>query len=116
MKPLEKAINLYNEELNCSQAVLCAYADELGLDNETALRIASPFGGGIARNGKICGAVSGGLMVIGIKNWNSGIKREDAKAKVYQISNQFLEEIKKRNGAIDCEDLLGINVSTAEGR
>lgn len=116
MKPIEKAIKLYNEEYNCPQAVLCTYADKLGLDQETALKIASPFGGGIARNGKICGAITGGLMVIGLKNWNDGSNREDSKAEVYKISNQFMDEIKKRNGTLDCERLLGINVSTAEGR
>lgn len=116
MKTIEKAVKLYNEEYNCPQAVLCTYADKLGLDQETALKIASPFGGGIARNGKICGAITGGLMVIGLKNWNDGSNREDSKAEVYKISNQFMDEIKKRNGTLDCERLLGINVSTAEGR
>lgn len=116
MKTIEKAIKLYNEEYNCPQAVLCTYADKLGLDQETALKIASPFGGGIARNGKICGAITGGLMVIGLKNWNDGSNKEDSKAEVYKISNQFMDEIKKRNGTLDCERLLGINVSTAEGR
>jgi C_GCAxxG_C_C family probable redox protein len=116
MKRVEKAIGLYKEEFNCPQAVLCAYADELGLDQETALKIASPFGGGIARNGKICGAITGGLMVIGLKNWDSQKEREASKAGVYKISNQFMDEIKKRNKTLDCEELLGISVSTAEGR
>jgi len=116
MKPVEKAIRLYKEEFNCPQAVLCAYADELGLDQETALKIASPFGGGIARNGKICGAITGGLMVIGLKSWDSQKEHEAGKADVYRISNQFMDEIKKMNNTLDCEELLGISVSTTEGR
>ncbi|MHB8905723.1 MAG: C-GCAxxG-C-C family protein [Melioribacteraceae bacterium] len=116
MKPIEKAIRLYKDEFNCPQAVLCAYAEELGLDKETALKIASPFGGGIARNGKICGAITGGLMVIGLKNWDSQKEHEAGKADVYRISNQFMDEIKKRNNTLDCEELLGISVSTTEGR
>ena len=116
MKPLEKAVKFYKEEFNCPQAVLCAYADELGLDQETALKIASPFGGGIARTGKICGAITGGLMVIGMKNWSDGDNREDSKAKVYEMSRQFMNEIEKRNNTLNCEELLGISVSTAEGR
>ena len=116
MKTVEKAIKLYKEEFNCPQAVLCAFADELGLDQETALKIASPFGGGIARNGKICGAITGGLMVIGLKSWNSQKEREAGKADVYRISNQFMDEIKKMNNTLDCEKLLGISVSTTEGR
>lgn len=116
MNPKEIAIKLYQEEFNCPQAVLCAHADELGLDLETALKIASPFGGGIARTGKICGAITGGLMVIGLRNWNSENERQNAKDDVYKISNQFLVELTKRSKTLNCEELLGISVSTAEGR
>ena len=116
MNTTEKAIKLYKDEYNCPQSVLCAYADKLGLDQETAQKIASPFGGGIARTGKICGAITGGLMVIGMKNWTDGSDKEAAKSKVYQISNEFMDEMRKRNNTLNCEGLLGISVSTAEGR
>jgi C_GCAxxG_C_C family probable redox protein len=116
MKKVEEAVRLYRDGFNCPQAVLCAYAEDLGLNRAAALKIASPFGGGIARNGKICGAVTGGLMVIGLRNWDSQKEREDGKAEVYRISNEFMSEIKKRNSSLDCEELLGISVSTAEGR
>ena len=51
----------------CSQAVFATFSEMLGLDKETALKIANGFGGGIARKQEICGAVSGAIMAIGLK-------------------------------------------------
>jgi C_GCAxxG_C_C family probable redox protein len=116
MKPSEKAIKLYKEEYNCSQAVLSAYAEELGIDEQTVIRVASAFGGGIARTGKTCGAVTGALMVLGMKEWNSEKEKEEAKQHVYKLSNQLMEEFKDRNKTLNCEELLGVSVSTPEGR
>lgn len=116
MKPAEKAIKLYKEEYNCSQAVLSAYAEELGIDEQTAVRVASAFGGGIARTGKTCGAVTGALMVLGMREWNSEKEKEEAKAHVYKLSNQLMDEFKERNKTLNCEELLGVSVSTPEGR
>lgn len=116
MKPSEKAIKLYKEEYNCSQAILSAYAEELGIDEQTAIRVASAFGGGIARTGKTCGAVTGALMVLGMKEWNSELVKEEAKQHVYKLSNQLMEEFKERNQSLDCEELLGVSVSNLEGR
>ncbi len=116
MKPAEKAIKLYKEEYNCSQAILSAYSEELGLDEKTALSVASSFGGGIARTGKTCGAVTGALMVLGMKQWNSELEKEEAKAHVYKVSNQLMQEFEARNNSLNCEELLGVSVSTPEGR
>lgn len=116
MNSSEKAIKLYKEEYNCSQAILSAYAEELVLDEQTAIRVASSFGGGIARTGKTCGAVTGALMVLGMKVWNSEIEKEEAKQHVYKLSNQLMEEFKERNKSLDCHELLGVSVSNPEGR
>ncbi len=116
MNPSEKAIKLYKEEYNCSQAILSAYAEELGIDEQTAIRVASSFGGGIARTGKTCGAVTGALMVIGMKEWNSEVVKEEAKAHVYAMSQKLIEEFVNKNKTLNCEELLGVSVSTPEGR
>lgn len=116
MKPSEKAIELYKKEYNCSQAILSAYAEELGIDEQTAIRVASSFGGGIARTGKTCGAVTGALMVLGMKEWNSEVEKEEAKQHVYALSQQLMEEFKERNKFLNCEELLGVSVNKPEGR
>ncbi len=116
MNKSEMALKNFNETLNCSQAVLSAFAEDLGVDLKTANRIASAFGGGIARNGETCGAVSGALMSIGLKHWNSDIDPAEAKANVYAISNKFINEFKAKNNSIKCKELLDADLSTEEGR
>ena len=60
----EKAMNLFENGCNCSQAVLLAFAEDFGLDEEKAAALAVPFGGGMSKQGKTCGCLSGALMVI----------------------------------------------------
>ena len=62
----EKAMKIFYEKFNCSQAVLGAYADDYGLTVDQAMKVAACFSGGV-RKGEVCGAVSGAIMVIGLK-------------------------------------------------
>ena len=67
-KHSDLARDLFLEGYNCSQAVVLAFSDETGLDKETSLRMASPFGLGISKLREVCGAVSGMFMVVGLLN------------------------------------------------
>lgn len=62
----QKAIDFFEQGYNCSQSVLMAYADLYGIDQETATKFASSFGGGMGRLREVCGAVSGMFMVLGL--------------------------------------------------
>ncbi|MBR3908968.1 MAG: C_GCAxxG_C_C family protein, partial [Clostridia bacterium] len=64
MKNSEKAVKLFTDGYNCAQAVFGAFADDLGFDEATALKIAAPFGGGFGRQREVCGAVLGMTMVL----------------------------------------------------
>lgn len=66
MSRKEEALRLFESGFNCNQAVLTAFSGELGIDKETALKIGTGFGGGV-RRGDVCGAVSGAVMVLGMK-------------------------------------------------
>ncbi|MBQ8793490.1 MAG: C_GCAxxG_C_C family protein, partial [Clostridia bacterium] len=65
MKNSEKAVKLFTDGYNCAQAVFGAFAEDLGFDEKTALKISAPFGGGFGRQREVCGAVSGMLMAFG---------------------------------------------------
>ena len=67
MKDIERALECFDKNYNCSQSIFSTYAPRFGVNTEHSLKIASAFGGGIARMGNICGAVSGALMTIGLK-------------------------------------------------
>lgn len=88
---------------------------ESGLDRDTALRVAGAFGGGMAGTGQTCGAVTGALMVIGLKYGQTQGEDKQAKEKTYALAREFLERFKARNGALLCRELLGYDINTPEG-
>ncbi|MBI4686549.1 MAG: C_GCAxxG_C_C family protein [Nitrospirae bacterium] len=114
MDRAEQAISNFKEGYNCSQALLLAFQDVFGIDRETILKLAAPFGGGIGRLGETCGAVTGALMIIGLKYGNTGLEPL-AKEKMYGIVNDFVENFKERNNSIICKELLHCDLSTMEG-
>ena len=65
MKRSEKALDYYSKGFNCAQSVIVSFADILNVNEETVLRMASGFGGGMGRMQQTCGAVTGAFMVIG---------------------------------------------------
>jgi len=110
----QNAEDLHLQGFNCSQAVFSTLAEPLGLDRSLALKIASPFGGGIGRTGETCGAVSGALMALGLQ---SGYSQPDPQAKdrVYTLTREFLRRFKERFGEVACKALIGVDLSTPEG-
>jgi C_GCAxxG_C_C family probable redox protein len=114
MNAIEKARGFQKEGFSCSQAVLGAYCERFGLDKNQALKISSSFGGGMHLN-QTCGAVTGALMVIGLKYGR--IKADDlaAKTKNIEVVNQFAQKFKQRHKSISCTELLGCDISTPQG-
>jgi len=112
----EIAVSCFDSGFSCSQSILSTFGPRFGLDRELALRVAGAFGGGMARMGETCGAVTGALMVIGL--CYSKVKPEDDEAKelTYRLVNRYVEEFKQQYGSISCRDLLGCDLSTVEGR
>jgi C_GCAxxG_C_C family probable redox protein len=106
---------LFKEGFSCSQAVLAAFAADEGLDRELALRISQPFGGGIARLADWCGAVTGALMVIGLRHGRTRAADIAARDKTYDLVRQFVKEFTARRGAVRCRDLLGCDIGTPAG-
>lgn len=102
---------LFEEGYNCAQSVLGAYAEELGLSRETAMLLASPFGGGMGRMREVCGAVSGMLMAAGLKYGYADPKNTVEKKRTYQMTQELAGRFREENGSIICRELLG-----ADGR
>jgi len=113
---IDEAVACFNCGFSCSQAVFSAYAEQLGLDKQTALKISGPFGGGMAGMGDTCGAVTGAFMVIGLKCGKTIADDDDAKQKSYSLCRNFVEKFKARHGSIVCRELAGCDISTPEGK
>ena len=112
---IDAALSYRKEGFNCSQVTFSAYAQELGINKKTALKVAGTFGGGMARMGETRGAVTGAFMIIGFKYGQVKANDKDAKEKTYKIAQEFVSEFKKRNKHILCKELLGCDISTPEG-
>jgi C_GCAxxG_C_C family probable redox protein len=115
MKHSEKAVSLYKQSFYCSQAVFAAFADELGIDEKTALRTGSCFGGGMCK-GEVCGACTGALMVLGMKYGRDEPDDLEKKTKANDMAIRFLDCFKEKNGSYICNELLGCDISTTEGK
>ncbi|MHB8085203.1 MAG: C-GCAxxG-C-C family protein [Dehalococcoidia bacterium] len=107
----DDALASFKSRFNCSQSVLSAFCDELGFDRQTALKIAAGFGGGIGRSGETCGAVTGAIMVIGLKKGMSLPDPLKANELTYALSAEFLKKFRDRHGSTLCRDLLGCDIS-----
>jgi len=109
------ALARFREGFNCAQAVFAAFAADLGLEPDAALRIASPFGGGIGRTGQTCGAVTGALMALGLKHGFTQTDDKTAKERLYARTREFLARFRASQGATTCRELLGHDIGAPEG-
>ncbi|MBQ9757837.1 MAG: C_GCAxxG_C_C family protein [Clostridia bacterium] len=103
----EKAKELFEQGYNCSQAVLGAFCEDLGMDFETAMKLSSSFGGGMGRMREVCGAVSGLFMAAGLKYGYNSPEDTEGKAKHYKLIQNLADAFKQKNGSIICRELLG---------
>lgn len=115
MSHVENATAAFKAGFSCSQAVFAAFAPEFGVERETALKLAAGLGGGMGRTGQTCGAVSGGLLVLGLQHGNTDPQDKAAKEKAYALAREFIARFKARNGAVLCPELLGYDIGTPEG-
>jgi C_GCAxxG_C_C family probable redox protein len=115
MKKAEVAVSVFKDGFNCTQAVFSTIAPEHGLDGGTAARAATAFGGGLARRGETCGAVTGALMAIGLARGNNRPADKEVKERTYELAREFIKRFESRNGSIACRELLGCDISTPEG-
>ena len=101
---------------NCAQSVLGVFCAELKLDRETAMKLASGFGAGMARRQEVCGAVSGAIMAIGMKHGQARENDKAAKETAYRLSRELMERFQAEFGSCLCRELLpGIDLSTEAG-
>lgn len=108
----EKARALFLSGCSCSQAVFGAYAQELGLEHDTAMKLASSFGGGLGGSRELCGAVSGMLMVAGLKWGYASADNLAEKTAHYARTRELIARFKAAHGTTVCRELLaGLELS-----
>ena len=104
----EKAVALFATGLNCAQSVYCAFAEDFGMDAETAAKVSSGLGGGVGRLREVCGAVTGATLALGMKFGPD-------KTAVYEKVQEFAASFKAETGTIICRELLAGTGATTGG-
>lgn len=110
----EETRSYFARNYNCAQSVFAPLAEKLGFDVKTALKLATPFGGGISHTGHICGALSGALMAIGLAKGVAGSDRECTYA-CYALGEELLNRFIELHGDLTCHGLLGLDISDPTG-
>ena len=110
MNTEEKARKLFRDGYNCAQAAFCVFADELGIDFETALKLSSSFGGGMGRLREVCGAVSAMFMIAGLKFGYTSNNDDVEKEKHYALIQLLAQKFEEKYGTIICRELLGLDL------
>lgn len=105
----EKAANNFRDGYNCAQSVLLAFANQVGLKEDEALKLASSFGGGMGRLREVCGAVSAMFMIAGILKGYTEPNNDIVKANHYKLIQDLAAEFKLKHGTIICRELLGLD-------
>lgn len=114
MKYMEESLQLYNDGLSCSQALLVAFTQEHGLERELAMRMTRAFMGGMAL-GLICGVVTTSFMILSINLGPVGPDEREKRFLSFDVCREFARRFEAQHGTLSCKDLLGVDLSTDEG-
>jgi C_GCAxxG_C_C family probable redox protein len=110
--PADLALARFAKGHSCAQAVFSAFAERMGMDYQTAVKLTSGFGGGMGM-GSVCGAVTGGLMAIGLKFGGVDPK---TKEQTSRLARELVQRFKTQHRTVICRELLGLDPTTPEGR
>jgi len=102
---------------NCAQSIVYAFSDDLGIDKNTGLKIATGFGAGMGRKQEVCGAVTGGIMVIGLKCGRGENDERRAMDEAYVKVRALMDRFSQKHGTFICRELVeGCGLTTDEGQ
>lgn len=110
-----EALELFTSGYHCSQAVLATFSEEMELSRETALKIACPFGGGFGGYGRTCGALTGAMMVIGLKYGTTKATDLEAKKMSREKTRELIQTFEKTHGTSICNELVGFDRCNLSG-
>lgn len=115
MNRADEAARCFAQGASCSQAVLAAFSQELGLPRALAFKVAAGFGGGMGRLAETCGAVTGAIMVLGLRHGATEPADRTTKERTYAPVRELVARFKARHGSATCRKLLGVDISTEAG-
>jgi C_GCAxxG_C_C family probable redox protein len=113
----ETAIAKFLSGYNCAQSILYAYGPDCGLEGEMALKLPTGLGAGMARQGEVCGAVTGGVLVLGLKYGRGDGQDRAATELTYRKTMELMARFEEEHGSCLCRVLLeGCDLRTEDGQ
>lgn len=104
----QRAEKLFRSGYNCTQSVVLAFSDIVGIDEKTLAGLLTGFGGGMGRMREVCGAVSGMTFMAGVMRPFDNPADKNAKHRNYELVQEMAGEFRQSNGSIVCRELLGL--------
>jgi C_GCAxxG_C_C family probable redox protein len=116
MQP-QRALELFAQKYNCAQSVYGSCTATEGLTETQRLAIAAGFGGGVARQGEVCGALTGALMALGEACGEAMVRDpENGRKDFYDRAQRLVDSFRQAHGSILCRELTGCILGTEEGK
>ena len=115
MDRAEAAAEYMRNGFNCAQSMVKAYTAELSAKEDSVVRMAAPFGGGLGRNGYVCGAVSGAALVIGARFGNADAADIAARDKAYAAVSRLMKKFQEEHHTVLCRELISFEIDSPEG-
>ena len=104
---------LFMKGIDCSQVVVGAFAEELGITTEEAYKMSAAFGGGMGL-GETCGAVVGAMIVLGLKYGHCEVEHMGQKDIMNAKRAEFLQKFQEKYAVCNCKGLLKHDISKPE--
>ncbi len=108
------ALIAHDNGCNCAQSVVTQFCEDFSLDQAAAMRLASPFGGGMYQ-GKTCGAVTGALIVLGLR-YGFEVPHKSAKLLMEEYNLNFINRFRQILGSTECNEIIGVDISDLDQR
>ena len=109
MNRAERAAEYHKKGYNCAQAIVCAFCDKAGLDEETAFKVSEGLGLGVSDTYGTCGAVTGMALIMGMANSCGDLEAPVSKADTYKKVRELNDSLRKKNGSTNCRELKGMD-------
>ena len=106
---IKMADELHRKGYNCSQSVAVACADLVDVPAETLFKATEGFGFGMGTMDGSCGALTGALLIAGLKNSTGNLESPKSKGATMKISKAMLTSFREKSGAIICRELKGVD-------
>ena len=110
----QRTREIFESGFYCAESVLLAIAESKGIRSDLLPKVATGFCGGVSRTCGMCGAVSGGIMAIGLATGRT--TATDSVETTYAKSRKFMDAFVARFGSTNCRDLTGVDLGTPEGQ